>query len=359
MNMKVKLFIGLSDKMKNVGIITLNGDYNFGNKLQNYALIKFIEDNFNCTCCTIWTSDIKDNNYLKKFLRFILKSKGYLRERNFKRFNKYLKIKKYAINNIKDECDKYIIGSDQVWNYNDPIFSSYKYFALFSAPKKNISYAASFGVSEIESNYVEIFKNGLSNIEQISVRESSGKKIVEKITGRKDVQLVIDPTMLLDANEWNKISRKPKKHKNEKFILNYFLGNLTSDKKNEINRIAKENNCIIINILEKGDPYYTCGPSEFLWLVKNSFLVCTDSFHASVFSILFNRPFIVFDRDDKLKKMSSRIDTLLDTFELKDRRYNGNKIMADNLKHDYSNAYMILKKEINKSKSFLKNSLEK
>lgn len=355
--MKNKLFLELSDTMKKVGILTLNGNYNFGNKLQNYALIKFIEEEFDYECHTIWTNDIKNKNFFKHFLRIILRSKGYAREKNFKAFNKYLKIKFYNVNKIKDKYDKYIIGSDQVWNYNDPIFSPHKYFALFSKPEKNISYAASFGVSEIADKYVQIFKRGLANINHISVREQAGKEIVEELTDKKNIELVIDPTMLLDANEWNKISRKPKKHKNEKFILNYFLGNLTSDKKNEINRIAKENNCIIINILEKDDPYYTCGPSEFLWLVKNSFLVCTDSFHASVFSIIYDKNFIVFDRNDKLKKMSSRIDTLLDTFKLQNQKFDG-KITNKNLKHDYSNAYKILEKERLKSKKFIDEAIK-
>ena len=71
----------------------------------------------------------------------------------------------------------------------------------------------------------------------------------------------------------------PKQLKNDKYILNYFLGELSEQRKNEIERIAKENDCEIINILDKNGPYYETGPSEFLYLEQNAFLICTDSFH--------------------------------------------------------------------------------
>ena len=168
--------------------------------------------------------------------------------------------------------------------------------------------------------------------------------------------------MLLSAAEWNKIAKKPKqidKTKSKKYILNYFLGELSDKRRKQIEQIAKENNCFIINILDKNSPCYTSGPSEFLWLEKNAFLVCTDSFHSSVFAILFNTPFIVFNREEKnVDNMNSRIDTLLSKFKLEDRRYNGKKITKENLKHNYTEAYKILEKERKKSEEFLKKALD-
>ena len=109
-------------------------------------------------------------------------------------------------------------------------------------------------------------------------------------------------------------------------------------------RIAKENGCEVINVLDKNSPFYQTGPSEFLYLEKNAFLICTDSFHSSVFSILFNRPFIVFNREDINKSMNSRIDTLINKFELKNRQFE-NRITKENLHQDYTKAYEILEKE--------------
>ena len=87
-------------------------------------------------------------------------------------------------------------------------------------------------------------------------------------------------------------------------------------------------------------------------------MICTDSFHSSVFAILYNRPFIVFDRDDKSKDMSSRIDTLISKFKLKNRKYNGKEIIEENINHDYTEAYEILKNEREKSFNFIKNALD-
>ena len=164
--------------------------------------------------------------------------------------------------------------------------------------------------------------------------------------------------MLLTKNEWDKISIKPKQYNNKKFIFNYFLGNLSDKRREEIERIAKKYDCEIVDIMDEKNPYYTCGPREFIWLEKNAFLICTDSFHSSVFAFLYNRPFIIFNREDSLENMSSRLNTLLEKFELKNRKYNNKEITKENLNHDYNEGYKILEKEREKSKEFLEKALE-
>ena len=183
------------------------------------------------------------------------------------------------------------------------------------------------------------------------------KKIIEECTGRKDVYVLVDPTMLLNAEEWDGVSKKPEQLKNDRFILNYFLGELSEQRKTEIERIAKENNCEVINILNKNSPFYQTGPSEFLYLEKNAFLICTDSFHSCVFAILYDRPFIVFDREDNIVSMNSRIETLINKFNLKNRKFEG-KITESNLNHDYTEAYKILEREREKANNFLKKALD-
>lgn len=164
--------------------------------------------------------------------------------------------------------------------------------------------------------------------------------------------------MLLTVEEWNKNLKKPKQLNTNKYIVNYFLGDLSEERRKEIKRIAKENNCEIINLLDKNSPFYQSGPDEFLYLEKNAFLVCTDSFHSCVFAILFNRPFIVFDREDtKIKKMNSRLETLLKKFQLEDRWYKG-AIGKELLDVDYSKAYKILEEERKKGYDFLKTVLD-
>ena len=163
--------------------------------------------------------------------------------------------------------------------------------------------------------------------------------------------------MLLSAKEWDEVSKKPEQLKTDRYILNYFLGELSEERKKEIQRIADENNCEVINILDKNSPFYETGPSEFLYLEKNAFLICTDSFHSSVFAILYNKPFIVFDREENIVKMNSRLETLLSKFKLENRWYKGH-ITDELLKVDYTEAYKILENERKKSEDFLKRALD-
>ena len=273
--------------------------------------------------------------------------------RNIKFSNKYVT----PYSNLNNIYDYFITGSDQVWN---PTFGRLREVDLleFTEPKKRISYAASFGISSLPEQYNEKLKNALKDYKAISVREDAGKKIIENVVGRKDVQVLIDPTMLLTAAEWDKVAKKPEQLKTDRYILNYFLGELSEKRKEEIDRIAKENDCEVINILDKNSPFYCTGPSEFLYLEKHAFLVCTDSFHSSVFAILYNRPFIVFGREDNTVSMNSRIETLINKFNLKNREYNGKEITKENLNHDYTEAYEILNEERKKSMTFLMKALD-
>ena len=247
-------------------------------------------------------------------------------------------------------------GSDQVWNPKFDRLSDVDLLS-FATPEQRISFSASFGISELPENSKEKAKRELEKFKAISVREDRGKEIVEELTERKDVQVLVDPTMLLTSEEWDKVAKKPEQLKTDKYILNYFLGEISEKRKKEIERIAKENNCEIINILDKNSPFYQTGPSEFLYLEKNAFLICTDSFHSSVFAILYNRPFVVFDREDSNVKMNSRLDTLLKKFKLENRWYK-DKITEEQLKVDYKESYIILKEERKKAKEFLENAIK-
>ena len=356
--------------MRKIAIITKNDINNYGNRLQNYALQRFLQEiskeNYIITIKNISQlnndKDKRIKNYLKRIKNIYAKKvikKSDFRKKMFINFDKNINFSKKVYDKYhkieEKSFDYFIVGSDQVWNYNFDMPSMY--FLSFSNKDKNISYAASFGIECIPQNLKKIYRNGLNNFKSISVREEAGKKIVEELTGREDVQVLVDPTMLLTAKEWDKVAKKPEQLKTDKYILNYFLGELSEERKEEINRAAKENNCEVINILDKNSPFYQTGPSEFLYLEKNAFLICTDSFHSSVFAVLYNRPFIVFDREDSLVSMNSRIETLINKFNLKNRKFTG-KITEKNLNHDYKEAYEILEKERKKSDDFLRKALE-
>ena len=356
------------------GIITIIDNNNYGNRLQNYAVQEYLKKK-NIDTSTL--KNVEELNFrknfiyriikytyraIKHFLKKILKKekKEFInRKKRFEEFNKNINFyKRYitAYSKVSSKFDYFITGSDQVWNPSFFRLSDVD-FLCFADSQKRIAFSASFGVNQLTYENNKITKKYLNDFKAISVREDRGKEIVEELTRRNDVEVLLDPTMLLTAEEWDKVSRKPKQLKFNKYILNYFLGELSEERKKEINKIAKENECEIINILDKDSPFYATGPSEFLYLEKNAFLVCTDSFHSCVFAIIYNRPFIVFDREEKTVDMSSRIDTLLNKFELQEQKFNG-KITEENLKHDYENAYRILEGEKIKSDKFFKKALD-
>ena len=353
--------------MKKVAILTINDDNNYGNRLQNYATQECLKK-YDCEVETIPNIQggaghnlykLKIKRIIKRLL-FVLKK--FKRYNHFYKFNKNIKNSKIIIDkdNIpKDLGEKYEVffsGSDQVWNPTFKRMSDIDFLTFATSNKRN-SFSASFGISEIPEDLKEYYTSKLNEFNNISVREDRGKEIIEELTGRTDVEVLVDPTMLLTSEEWDKVAKKPKQLKTDKYILNYFLGELSEERKKEINRIAAENECEVINILDKNGPFYATGPSEFIYLEKNAFLVCTDSFHSSVFAILYNRPFVVFEREDKTVSMNSRIETLINKFNLKNRKFTG-KISEDNLNHDYTEAYKILGEERKKTEQFLRKVLE-
>lgn len=354
--------------MKKVCIITLYGNWNYGNKLQNYALQASIQKlGYEVTSLknkyqqTLFEK-IKYKIYKLRSGKSNISFKE--RENNFKQFNKkYMIYTPYTVTYTlskkrQKEFDTFVIGSDQVWNYGDGTISKIM-FGLFTNKEKNISYAASFGVGEIPEKYIPMYKKGLNNIESISVREEKGKKIVKQILD-KNVPVVLDPTMLLEKKEWEKLEQKPN-FLCENYIVTYFLGNLSFEKKQEIKNIALQNN---LNVIELNNyqfkDYFDIGPSEFLYLFHHAKLVFTDSFHACVFSIIYNRPFFVYERDENINSMNSRIENLLKIFEEEKRFIKTiQEYKEDIFECNYEKTNQKFNDLKQKSIEFLKESLEK
>lgn len=350
--------------MKKVGIITILDNDNYGNRLQNYAVQTILKKK---GCDTVTLKNIPQFNEKNKFflrgIKYFLKGKhksqNEQRSQRFQEFNKNIVYSKKIVtpfSKIKNEFDFFITGSDQVWN---PTFGRLRDVDLlyFAQNSQKISFSASFGISNLPKEYRPKVKKNLADFKAISVREKAGQNIVEELTNRNDVAVLVDPTMLLTPKEWDEVSKRPEQLQTNRYILNYFLGELSEKRKQEIDKIAQENDCEVIHILDKNSPFYQTGPSEFLYLEKNAFLICTDSFHACVFAILYNKPFIVFDREDKNISMNSRIETLIHKFNLKNREFKGT-ITKENLDYDNTQVYEILEKERKKADLFLTNALE-
>lgn len=358
--------------MKNVGILTIRNLNNYGNRLQAYALSKVIEK-LNCTSVELITCEkinkqfvkdmIKTSSSLVIFFKFLAEiisgsklktaKKRCGRFRLFAQFSR--KIKTRIILSDSKAFDYYVCGSDQIWN---PSFAGEsRYFAAFAAKEKRIAYAASFGISKLPEAVIGRYKKSLTNMNSISVRESAGRQIVKELTER-EVQVVIDPTLMLDEKEWKAIAEKPKFKLPDNYILTYFWGNYCEETAEYVYKLAEENGLEIIslNAQEENDYWNGTGPSEFIWLIENAELVCTDSFHASVFSILLDSPFIVFRRFAGNNDMHSRIDNLLGMFQLTER-FSENIQSGNEFKKEYQYAMYRLKAEREKATRFLVESL--
>lgn len=358
--------------MKKIALITLNGYFNYGNRLQNLALQiavkKFMSNNIIVE--TVWYEKYKLKMYeehitLNNIRRYIFNRHGFrdfiksgqfyyniIREYNFKKFSdKYIKsVFDYEIKpDLNDRYDYFIVGSDQVWNTDLK-----NEFLQFADRNKRVAYAASFGVSEIKPDKVEIVRKGLEGIDYISVREQAGAKIVKDLTG-KEVPVLVDPTLLLSAEEWEKIMERPVWYRDEKYILVYFLSKLPDKIRNDIKNLAEKYKLKIIDLMDRENiDYYCSPPSEFLYLIKNCSLMYTDSFHGTVFSILNKRPFVTCSREGGMN-MDSRIDTLLSMFNLESRKISkeNNYEIANPMEIEYPDVEAILDRERQRSKEFL------
>lgn len=345
---------------KKVAIVTIITQ-NYGNRLQNFALQKYLQ-NMGMDVSTIPYNEgdfgVKWN--IKYIINeYILKKKN----QAWNRFNKMINWEKLIIGKDDNElCQKYnyfISGSDQVWN---PLFdfNSEREYLTFAKPNQKISYAASIGISYIPDNFKNNFQVRLKDFAWISVRERDAAKLVKDIA-KRDCTVVLDPTMLLTKEEWKVIARGAKYNISSPYIIKYFLGKRTKEYETFIEETAQKLNAIIIDILdESGELNMEIGPTEFLSLLLNSEAVFTDSFHGAVFSILFEKPFVVFQRSyqEGFGKMSSRLDTLLHLTGLEKQRVtNIDDIEMVNLNCKFDNVNEQIKKERIVAKQFLMSAL--
>lgn len=294
-----------------IGIVTIQS-VNYGNRLQNYALQAVLEDN-GTKVYSLRREPKTLKQCLKKAGRIILKNDS---RAQFYRFNnRYIHFSRAVLN--ESNCnskqlgvfDSFVIGSDQVWNPDFDFNSELEYLPMVPAEKK-VAYAASFGVNEITENRKRTAEL-LDGVGFISVREVAGAKIVHDLTGR-DVPVVLDPTLLLGPADWEKVSAKPKKVDcDSPYVFKYVLGNDVNDRR--IASLASSRGLKVIDVM---DDTLAIGPSEFVWLIAHSELVCTDSFHASVFALLHHKPLAIYERVSADADMSSRFDTLCSNFGL-------------------------------------------
>lgn len=362
--------------MKKLGIITLYGDYNIGNKLQNYAVQHYFESlGFVCETIPHWEMSGRERNYqnfklwLKNNFFFpVEKREKYRldkkRKKRFKQFSdrnlklgKTVKIKKLPTN-FSSQYDYFVVGSDQVWHNWTLTKEEIDYFFLkFANENQRITIAPSFGKNEIEKEYLNDYIEGIKGFKVLTCREEQGAKIIKRLTNRS-TYVLLDPTMLIDDNQWVKIEKKPDRMTTKNYILVYALGKVDDKVKSFISNIAHKYVFEVIDILNVTKPdLYLTTPDEFLYYIRNAKLVVTDSFHACVFSILFHTNFVVFERETvSMGNMTSRIDTLLNRFGLVNRKLG--KCEGSLFDTDFSSVSKILEDEREKACELYKKTIQ-
>lgn len=358
-----------------VGIVTIYDYTNYGNRLQNYALTKLLENEgiqvINGICVSTkddWLGRTKSiwKRTVKRAIPYIfVKEKLYHKRRDktgleAERENRFLGFTNNYTSSIplivsrthkeaykilkKLGIDFVIVGSDQVWN---PYYEAKEYEFLTFAPRgKRLSFAASIGVDSIPEEAKWYFKKNLSDMKYISVREERAAEIVKELTGRT-ADVTLDPTLLLDKADWEHVAKNPELDIEDKYICTYFLGEVPE----AVKAFAKEKGLLIYALNSLDSPeLYTLDPAEFLFMIQNASYVLTDSFHAVAFSIKFNKEFYVFDRkQDGVSSMFSRIETITKRFDLENRIQSRDRIVEQEPVSNWNEIEKELIAEKNKS----------
>lgn len=357
--------------------ITCHDVYNHGASMQAYALMTYLKNIGHDVEIIDYKPDYLSGHYnmkaiynpkwkkniLTKGIYLTLKAPERLislkRKKVFDEFrenNLIITKKRYTSNEeLKQDlpqADAYICGSDQIWNSlhkngKDPAF----YLDFVPDNKIKAAYAASFATDTIDDKYKPMVKEKVSKLDGVGIREKSGVKIVKELGIDKAIN-VVDPVFLLGKEEWDKIGNETF---NDKYILVYDF-----DKSNLVERIAKDiakRKGYKIYTINSDKPKYAdkhfnlSGPNTFVSLVKNAEFVISNSFHAVVFSSIYNKNIAIVNRTENI---NTRMRDLLDDLKLKNRlvaeNYNIDEILKD---IDYTDSKKILNEKIEFSKNYI------
>lgn len=362
-----------------VRLITWWEGENYGSVLQAYSLYRVLERH-NCEVRLLPQFQTVFN--LKTFKDTIFKTIGIRRfwkpskrktsERtklfsHFVRkvFKRQIIATKWQYKKMLKETDVFITGSDQLWNSYDHFIPFL--FLDFAKEKRKISYATSIGTNDFPDKYKHTIREYLNDYSHIAVREYSAKKAIERLTGRNDIVQVLDPTLLIEKQEWELFAQETSFTLPEKYIACYLLKK-DNDYIKQVQDIARKTgikNIVIIPSAENPDfcipealVYRKVCVKEFVKIISNAALICTDSFHGTVFSINLQKQFVLFKRFDDNDTMSqnSRLYDLLNSMNIENRFYEkDNDCLAYPI--DYEKVCPTLKKQREASEIYLEKAL--
>ena len=306
-----------------IGLVTFHEADNFGAVLQAYALQKTV-DSLGASSSFVNLPVIpKQNSYpltgpAAVFAKKIM-AEGEVRSAHFKAFrDEYMTISKpYTKDDYRaldSDFDRFIAGSDQIWNLRIPDVDD-RYFLPFADPSKRYSYAASFGGDEFPENVKEWAGKQLSMFSAISVREESGVALAEELSG-KSAFVSLDPTLLLSREDWLKVASDASSEDYYLLFLVKYDAGLHNKAKEMAEKDGKTLKVITAAFMPQlGFPAWS-GVSVRDWvsLVSHSSGTFTNSFHGCAFSLIFGRPLCVGMLSSELGKRNGRIVDLLTKF---------------------------------------------
>lgn len=367
--------------MAKAGLITFHFAHHYGAQLQAYATMRAVEQlGMDCEIIDYRLPHTTRTNRLFHFTPFpkavLLNSHtimhyGDLRRR-YKRFeafvSSYMKLSPRRYTNLDElraappSYDVYISGSDQIWNpfiFQDSRFDP-AFFLAFAGEKKKIAYAPSLGAGTFPQNLMWELEGYLSSYKALSARESSGRSVLEKASGRK-VETVLDPTLLLSGEDWGKLANAPEKGS---YILCYFISPYEALMPT-LNAVMRETGLPLVQLAGMrrrvpgaGRIVLDAGPKEFLGLFRNAAFVVTNSFHGTVFAMQFEKPFMTgVSPRELMKPAQSRIYNLLQTAGLTGRIAGLPETQAWDLPVDYSEVKARLFPAVEASRAYLRKNL--
>lgn len=332
--------------MKKIGIITFHRSHNCGSMLESYAMQQIVKKmgyeneiiNFSSNGQRNMYNIFSKINGVKKFVRNILLLPFYpVLKRHYNNYEDFLKknmkisdkdlSENDDLKNLNENYDCFIAGSDQIWNITIPDYNSIYFLEFADYKKKKIAYAPSFGSKKIQkySAEPEYYRELIKNFDFLSVREKNGKKWIKELCDI-DVNVVLDPTLLLDREEYEILENDSLIK--DKYIF-YYCPRFNKKMDKFVKKVAKKYNLKVI-VWSSKDYYlktewrngfkmaYQQDPSIYLNLIHNAELVMTTSFHGTIFSSIYKKNFWIL-KNGGMFEDDDRVKTLIEQLSLEDR----------------------------------------
>jgi polysaccharide pyruvyl transferase len=330
-----------------VGIVSLFGMYNFGNRLQGFAVDRLLKDAGAQPTTVVFQRKLGLSRIKEHVTRPLVNRRGEFNAQRRDRFQAFVSVQRFQhvtvpqqIPRLSRAYDLFVVGSDQVWHPNADLYPGTQ-FLQFAAPQQKLALAPSLGVEELEFRQVERYRANLVDFSKISVREERAADIIASVTGSRPPVLP-DPTVGLSREAWSEVSMSGF-HPTGRYILVNFLGGMSATTHAVIGQLAARLKAQVVDLCDPTAIAWAAGPQDFVSMIEHAELVLTDSFHTCIFATIFEVPFYVFPRQEA-NSTYSRIATLLSSLSLEGREAS-NIGDGELLDRDYSDARVHLDRQ--------------